>query len=303
MLASSTREKNTSNTVLERLAIDAFDSIDSGYYEVSKYHHKGTDMRRSLCEAIKKGKRDDNRASLVCEIKFASPSAGNIRSCERDRDQEVSEIAVQMKNGGAIALSVLTEKRNFNGSISDLISARKAVDLPVIMKDIIVSPKQIESASKLGADAILLIYELFEKNLTRGLSIVDAINLAHKFHLETIVETCSKQGLSKLLRIRGMIDVIGINNRDLKTFKVSTNKTIRLLSTFSDDLCKQKRSFIVLSESGFKKPADITRVLEKTFPYDPDAFLIGTSIMSSKDIQSKVRDFASSLSGERNHIA
>ncbi|MDH2899812.1 MAG: indole-3-glycerol-phosphate synthase [archaeon] len=287
------------NAILEQLTQNAFKNVESGYYNVLASDSKWRKVnRRTLSDVIKDNKKSHN-ASLVCEIKFSSPSAGAIRS---DRTDPVTKIAKEMREGGAHALSVLTENKNFNGSLSNLIAAHEATQLPVIMKDIIVSPKQIEAASKIGANAILLIYELFEKDLTRGFSLGYALTLAHSLGLEAIVETSSERGLERLLGLGGdgLIDVIGINNRDLETFEVTIDKTIALLSEFSEEL-ENERRVLLMSESGYEEPPDITRVL-KTCRYSPDAFLIGTSIMRSDNIQSKVRDFANALQREEEKI-
>jgi indole-3-glycerol phosphate synthase len=283
------------NAILEQLAQNAFRNVASGYYNVVASISKWKKINRRTLSGVIKDNKKSGSASLVCEIKFSSPSAGTIRS---DRTDPVSKIATEMREGGAHALSVLTENKNFNGSLSNLIAAREATQLPVIMKDVIVSPRQIEAASKIGADAILLIYELFEKNLTRDLSLGYALALAHSLGLEAIVETSSERGLERLLALGGdgLIDVIGINNRDLETFEVTIDKTIALVSEFSEKL-KNERRVLLMSESGYEEPSDITRVL-KTCRYSPDAFLIGTSIMRSDDIKSKVRDFANALQGE-----
>lgn len=270
--------------VLKRLAQDAFSSVDSGYYDVDITRYDGEG--RILSNAIMK-----SLPSLVCEIKFASPSAGRINA----RMDQVSEIAAGMQRGGASALSVLTERRNFNGSLSNLIRAREATRLPVIMKDIIVSRAQIEAASRIGADAILLIYELFEKNLTSALSLEEALALAHDLDLEVIVETSSEKGLERLLRLDDL-DIIGINNRDLDTFEVRLDRTIDLLTYLSENRSKGRRTPIIMSESGYEEPSDIASVLNgMDSKLVPNAFLIGTSIMRSGNIEAKVQEFASVL--------
>jgi indole-3-glycerol phosphate synthase len=299
------RRLNFSN--LESLAYDAFSRVESGYYDFC-LHDFGEEQqeedkegeererRNSLCSVIRR-----SRPAFVSEIKFASPSSGEIVD---SRIVDVAKIALYMQLGGADAISVLTENKNFNGSISNLIVARRTTSLPIIMKDIVVSPKQIRAAKRLGADAILLIYELFEKNLTLELSLNYALELAHDNGLEVIVETCSKHGFERLLSFDNL-DVIGINNRDLETFKVDLKKTVDILSTFSDNRLRKGGEFLVMSESGYKNPSDILRtlnLLESANLCIPDAFLIGTSIMRScndNSIEEKVRSFAKALQAFR----
>ena len=145
-------------------------------------------------------------------MKFASPSVGTIRS-----HGLVKEIVREMESGGAIGLSVLTESKNFGGSLSNLQAARKMTDLPIIMKDIIVSCEQIEAAKKIGASAVLFIEEVYSDGLSKdGLSLSNAVGFAQRLGLDTIFETHSVEGLEMISKI--YTDVVGINNRDLRSF-------------------------------------------------------------------------------------
>ena len=287
------------NDILKQLASDAFSSVESGCYDVPPSSCVKAKNGKNLSDAIRKKNNLDS--ALVCEIKFASPSAGNISN----KSDQVSKIAKQMQDGGASALSVLTEKKSFHGSISNLIQAREATGLPIIMKDVVVSREQVDSGSKIGADAILLIYEVFEKNLTRGFDLNEAISYAHKVGLEVIVETCSARGFELLLD--SDCDVIGINNRDLETFNVRLDTTVELLQSFSRRL-KRDQQKLVMSESGYESPQDVSKILNVLHSSEgvlPSAFLIGTSIMRSNDVEAKVREFASILriKGEERKIA
>jgi indole-3-glycerol phosphate synthase len=264
---------------LKDLAEDAFSTVESGYYRTTS---KTGVVRRSLVASIstKKGH------AIVCEIKFASPSAGKIDG----RYDQVSSIAMQMEQGGAAGLSVLTEPKNFGGSITNLVLARESTNLPVIMKDVIVSEDQIVAAGNLGASAVLFIWEVFSEGLSRGLALDNAITLAKDNGLDVIVETHSKEGLIEAGKLG--CDIIGINNRDLKTFKTSIETTIELLKGSS------LRGRAIMSESGFESAADISYVVEKLKSLGspvPGAFLIGTSIMKSPDIRSKVMEFTQAL--------
>jgi indole-3-glycerol phosphate synthase len=266
---------------LKELARDAAETVASGYYaKVPKA--EGND--RSLVKSIlSKGGR-----AIVCEIKFASPSAGKIDG----RYDQVATIARQMELGGAAGLSVLTEPKSFNGSLKNLLTARKSTHLPIIMKDIIVSQDQILAARHVGASAILLIWELFAENYADKLSLLDAIKTAKDADLEVIVETHSAEGLSEAVKLPNC-DIIGINNRDLKTFRTSIETTVELLAG-----TKKLDGRLIMSESGYDTEADIAYILKKLKSLGaslPSAFLIGTSIMKVADVETKVREFSAQV--------
>lgn len=269
------------NDILTKLASDAASSVDSGYYNVSC---RSGEVRRSLVNAFRKQPR-----SLMCEIKFASPSAGKI-----SEEKEITKVAREMESGGADALSVLTEKNSFKGSLENLTKAKSSVAIPVMMKDIIVSKEQIIAADRIGADAILLIRELYDRRLTR-LPLEEAITFAHGMNLSVIVESYSHEGFEDLMD-KSRCDIAGINNRDLTTFQVSFDRTVKLLKNMKS---RGQKTPLVMSESGYESASDVQRVLHALngSAISPDAFLIGTSIMRSNDIEHKVRDFKKALEG------
>src|SRR4030042_2981291 len=160
---------------LDVLAESAKDTISSGYYEALKYTIVA---QISLKKAILKTKK----APVITEIKAAAPSAGTIR-----KNVNATSIAESMEKGGAVGLSVLTEPKHFYGSLRSLVEARKAVALPILMKDIILSPVQIEAASKAGASVVLLIEVLFDRGYCEC-SIHEMIAKAHSEGLEVLLE-------------------------------------------------------------------------------------------------------------------
>ncbi len=278
---------------LGQLARDAIETVESGYYDaseidqlLSKHGQRETAVRR-LVDAI----REKKGRAIICEVKFSSPSAGKIRN-----KGAASEIAKEMESGGAAALSVLTEPLNFDGSLSNLISVGKLCSLPIIMKDIVVSKEQIAAAKHVGASAILFIEEVFSERLVRhDLSLDDAINFAHELGLDAIIETHTKEGLDKISRTS--CDIIGINNRNLKTFETNIETTPQLLKGFSF-----RRSYdsmpLLISESGFESSDDLKRIrarLQLEGSLLPDGYLIGSSIMRSENIETKVRGFVEAL--------
>ncbi len=183
-----------------------------------------------------------------------------------------------MAKGGAVALSVLTEPKQFDGSLDALAQARKAVKLPILMKDIILSPLQIQAASKLGANAVLLIKTLFDRGYS-GKTIDEMINGAHMMGLEVLLETHTLAEFVSALKTDA--DLIGINNRNLETLKVDLNATKTILQAI------RTKDKVVVSESGINTMADLIFLRES----GASAFLIGSAIMKSDNIEEKVREF------------
>lgn len=216
--------------------------------------------RRSLIRGIE---RSEN--AVIAEIKRKSPSEGMIR------DINVEDAAILMENGSACAISVLTDER-FDGSLEDLKRARKAVKIPVLRKDFVVDGFQLSEALVYGADAVLLIVKIL-KERTKTF-----VEMAHQLGLETLVEVHDKEDLKFALNSDARL--IGINNRNLNTFEISLEMTEKLLKLIPDDR-------LIISESGIKSVGDIKRLKN----LGVDAFLIGTSIMKSDDIEKKVREF------------
>lgn len=278
---------------LRDLTLDAISAVDSGYYDIA-----GVDLDReegkidpftNVCR-LTKAIRNAKNGGIICEVKFASPSVGTIRN-----HGVVEEIVREMELGGAIGLSVLTEPENFGGSISNLQAARKITHLPIIMKDIIVSSEQIEAAKKIGANAVLFIEEVYSDGLSKdGLSLNEAVGFAKKLGLDTIIETHSVEGVEKISKID--TDVVGINNRDLKTFETNIETTFELLKNFPKKISDRDR--LIMSESGYQSADDIVNLLKRLKENNsavPDAFLVGTSVMRSENIQDMVRSFAEAL--------
>jgi indole-3-glycerol phosphate synthase len=252
--------------LLDKLIDDATKRIAAGYYDI-KYpiEHEPLSLRRAIRAAQKN--------AIIAEIKPASPSLGPIRPTANP-----VETAVSLANGGAVALSILTEPDNFGGNIENLQRIRAKVNLPLLMKDIIIDDAQIHAGRKAGADCILLIESVFSK--CPFVSLNDMINKAHQNKLEVILEVHNKIELEKALKSEA--DIVGINNRDLATLHTDINTTIRLLDEGSRPGDK-----MLISESGFETADDIRRV--KLAPVA--GFLIGSSIMLSPDLESKVREF------------
>ncbi len=204
---------------------------------------------------------------LIAEVKKASPSKGVIR-----RDFDPVSIARTYEESGASCISVLTERKFFQGMLESLGNIRKAVGLPLLRKDFVIDEYQIFEARAAGADAILLIAACLEKQ-----QVADFLGLAGQSGLDVLVESHTYKELDKSLMAGASI--VGINNRDLATFTVSLQTTIDLLQDIPDDLT-------VVSESGIKTREDVL-MLQKA---GVDAILVGESLMREKDIGRKVKE-------------
>jgi len=207
------------------------------------------------------------RLALIAEVKKASPSKGVIRE-----DFRPVEIARTYAQAGASCLSVLTEKKYFQGSLSYLGDIRKTVDLPLLRKDFIVDAYQIVEARAAGADAVLLIAACLERQ-----QIGDFIGVAREHGLDVLVEAHTYRELDRALLAGATL--VGINNRDLQSFSLSLHTTLDLLKDIPDDR-------IVVSESGIRTRGDV-KALEYA---GVDAILVGESLMREKDIGKKVKE-------------
>ena len=255
---------------LDILARDAKETIESGYYEGTP---QTVESHISLKDAILKC----TRAPVITEIKAASPSKGTIRT-----SFEAGKIAQAMERGGAVGISVLTEPKNFKGSLKSLVETRRAVQLPVLMKDIVISSKQLEAASKAGANAVLLIQALFDRGYCEC-AVEEMIAKAHSENLEVLLETHSEEEFR--FAIQSGADLVGINNRNLGTLKVDLNVTKNILKN------SETKGKIVVSESGIESPADISFLRE----CGANAFLVGSAVMLADDVERKVRELVTTF--------
>ncbi len=256
---------------LDVLARDAKATVESGHYE---HPPRTVATRVSLREAI----LQSQLLAVIAEVKSASPSAGVIK-----QNFEVEPIALSMAKGGAVGISVLTEPKHFRGSLSNLAKVRKAVRLPLLMKDIVISLEQLDAAAEVGANAVLLIQAIYDRGYG-DLGIGEMIGEAHSRGLEVLLEGHDE---SEFLRaMTSDADLVGINNRNLATLQVDLNVTKRILKG------KNVNTKPVVSESGIHTPDDI-RFLNGC---GANAFLIGSAVMSADDVESKVREFTTTQS-------
>jgi indole-3-glycerol phosphate synthase len=203
---------------------------------------------------------------LIAEIKKASPSKGVIR----EKFHPV-EIAKTYEGGGASALSVLTEEHFFLGSPAYLNDVRSQVSLPLLQKDFILDEIQVYEARAWGADAILLIAAFLERRQAK-----DYFDLALELGLDVLLEIHTERELEGIIE---WAPLIGINNRDLKTFVTDLKTTFRVLREIPEDRT-------VVSESGIRSRKEV----EQLYEAGVDAILVGESLMASDRIEEKMKE-------------
>jgi indole-3-glycerol phosphate synthase len=251
------------NDILDTLAKDAKETVESGYYKINPIENHECSFKQSIIESEK--------APIITEIKISSPSRSDSKKIN------ILNTANAMSRGGAIGISVLTEPKHFKGSLNHFKIVRETTSIPLLMKDFIVSKIQIETASNLGANAVLLIQALFDRNYCDTNREV-MIEYAHSKNIEVLLETHTEDEFQRALKSDA--DLIGINNRDLRTLKVDLNTTTQILGKYPD------LSETIVSESGIETPADII-----TLRYSgANAFLVGTAVISASDVENKVRE-------------
>jgi indole-3-glycerol phosphate synthase len=228
---------------------------------------------RNFFQAITK-KPDPKALNLIAEVKKASPSAGVIRA-----DFEPVEIAKQYAAAGADALSVLTDEQFFQGKLEYIHQIRDVVKLPVLRKDFIIDAYQVYESRAAGADAILLIAECLQTN-----ELIDLQILSTELNMTCLIEV---HDMDNLMRVRDRVigfphksySLLGINNRDLRTFKTDLGTTLRM-----SELVEDRR--VLVSESGIHTKDDVRKLAEAGV----SAVLVGESLMRSDDIGGKIRE-------------
>ncbi len=203
---------------------------------------------------------DKTSVSIIAEIKKSSPSAGIIR-----QNFDPVSIAKRYEENGACAISVLTDEKYFNGHIDYLNLVRKKVQLPLLRKDFIIDPYQVIQSRSFGADAILLIIGLLSR-----LQCDEIVHTANEYQLDCLGEVHTAEELEIALKYG--FKLIGINNRNLKTFNVDIKTTELLIASIPDNV-------IVVSESGIKNKENIQRLGK----VGVDAVLIGEALMRQPD--------------------
>ncbi len=209
----------------------------------------------------------DDHIRLIAEVKQASPSRGVLSP-----NLNPTELAQTYAEGGAAAISVLTEANYFMGSNEHLAAIKEVVGLPLLRKDFIFDPYQVYESRAYGADALLLIVAILSQGQLKEL-----VSLSHSLGLRCLVEVHNGDEVEKA--VLSEAEIIGINNRDLNTFVVDINTTRRLRP-----LVPQEK--IVVSESGIKSRKD----MEKLRKWGVDAVLIGEALVTAGDVRAKMQE-------------
>ncbi|WP_236036650.1 indole-3-glycerol phosphate synthase TrpC [Heyndrickxia oleronia] len=229
---------------------------------LKKYYQKNERISQKSVASIYDSFRSGKQMNIIAEIKRASPSKGNINI-----DVDPIAQAKQYQELGANAISVLTDGSFFKGSMNDLQAIREVVDLPILCKDFMIDLIQIDRAKEFGANIILLIVAALSKQRLEEL-----YRYAKSLHLDVLVEVHNEEELETALQIGA--NIIGINNRSLKTFAVDLAVTERLAKRIDRD------EVLIIGESGIKNKQDVERMKNA----GAKGILVGETLMSSPDL-------------------
>ncbi len=250
--------ETTRISVSERKKISPLSKLESRSVDVESTRG----FKNSLIKSVEK-----NNIAVIAEMKKASPSLGLIR-----KEYEPEELAQHYAKANAACLSVLTDEPFFQGSIEHLTSVRKSVDLPLLRKDFIIDEYQVYESRFQGADCILLIAAALTQNQLK-----DYYQLAIELKLDVLVEVHTYDEVEKALSINA--NLIGINNRNLKTFEVDLETTKHLTQYIPQEV-------LVVSESGIKTREDVQKICS----YGVSIFLVGEAFMKADNPGSELKN-------------
>lgn len=255
------------------------DEIIAGVLEDLKEREAAVSMDelKEKCRSVKdardafaalRGQGDDPGAvSLIAEVKRSSPSKGHLADIP-----DPAKLASIYEEGGAACISVLTEQRRFGGSLADLDAVRRAVDIPVLRKDFIVTPYQVHEARAHGADMVLLIVAALEQE-----ALVSLIERTESLGMTALVESHSR--LEALRAVDAGAKVIGVNARDLTTLDVDRATVEQVIDVIPEDV-------VAVAESGVTGPHDVFEYAK----WGADAVLVGEALVKSGDPHESVKD-------------
>ena len=251
------------NSYLDEILEDAKNSLSERKSLIPlsklKLNIEQSEPSRGFIRGIKES-LEKNKIGIIAEIKKASPSQGVIR-----KEFNPIELARNYQDANATCLSVLTNRPFFEGSIDHLLEVKRSIKLPVLRKDFIVDEYQIYESKLYGADCILLIVAALSDTQLK-----DYLELSSYLQLDVLIEVHSEEEMERALNFNPKL--IGINNRDLKTFEISLSTTERLSRLATKDI-------VLVSESGIKTKRDI----EKIKSFGVNVFLVGETFMRSAD--------------------
>ncbi len=238
--------------------------------ELTKLETELKQESEAECRGFRQAIIDTDGLAVISEVKRRSPSKGLLKE-----SLDPVRLAEQYEVGGATCLSVLTDAEFFGGSAEDLVEARSATSLPVIRKDFTVCALDIVDARRMGADAILLIVAALDDQ-----ELADLHRLAIDLGLDALLETHDEAEVERALAIGA--NLIGVNQRDLLTFEVDTDRALRVGSCLPEGVVR-------VAESGVGGPQDAKRLFEAGY----DAVLVGESLVKSADPSEAVREMRS----------
>lgn len=230
-------------------------------------------VNRTEIPTLRQQIQKTDHINIIAEIKRASPSKGEIQ-----QEVDPQKQAKRYEKLGASAISVLTDKPFFNGTMKDLKAVREVVQLPILCKDFIIDPLQIERAKAAGANIILLIVAALETEQLREL-----YDYAKQLNLEVLVEVHNESEMEKALKLGAKI--IGVNNRDLKTFHVHLKTTKRLAEMVKDP------ETIFISESGIQTKEDVEFLAQS----GAQCILVGETLMRAKNLSETFKQLTTPL--------
>jgi indole-3-glycerol phosphate synthase len=259
------------NNILNKIIKDKKIEVDNKKEIFSLSFIKNSPLYKRNTISLK-SKIESSKSGIIAEFKRRSPSKKNINS-----NLSIQTVTKGYEKSGACGMSILTDNKYFGGSLEDLIQARSNSNLPLLRKEFIIDKYQIFESKAFGADIILLIASILSNK-----QIIEFSSIAKSLGLEVLIEVQNENEINKSTNPN--IDFIGVNNRDLKTFNVSLDKSKMLSSKIPDNYLK-------ISESGIKSAEDI-KVL-KSFGFK--GFLIGENFMKSNSPDIELNNFIKNL--------
>ena len=246
-------------TILDKIVQHKIEEVAARKKKIAEQALKDQELFGRATYSFKDFLQNPTKSGIIAEFKRRSPSKGDINP-----EVTVEQVTTGYVAAGASGLSVLTDTHYFGGTTQDLITARKLNEIPILRKDFIIDPYQITEARAMGADVILLIAECLEATQLKELAAK-----AKELNLSVLMEIHSAEQLEKLC---DEVDVVGVNNRNLKDFTVSLTTSLELADLIPDNVVK-------ISESGISDPNAIVKLKQVGF----EGFLIGEYFMKSAD--------------------
>ncbi|WP_430814557.1 indole-3-glycerol phosphate synthase TrpC [Carboxylicivirga sp. RSCT41] len=257
--------------ILDKIVAQKIIEVENAIKLVSVEELMDKPMFNEAVPSLKNSITSPEKSGVITEFKRQSPSKGVIND-----KAGIEDVVSGYEKAGSSALSVLTDQQFFGGCNNDLTAARQITSIPILRKDFIIDPYQVYEAKAIGASAILLIASILDVNKAKELGA-----LANYLGMEVLMELHAPEETECL---NPFVDVVGINNRNLKTFKVDLEQSVQLAASLPDDKLK-------ISESGIHSPEDVFFLRKKGF----GGFLIGENFMKTDDPAKSFEEFAKAI--------